>query len=185
MAVGIYDLHAIVSIELNHPKGVEIFYLPTEYTNLLWRMGFYKGHRSARSFDSLSWKLGNVSIRYLLEQIRIIDDKLYNLDFALKGTKSNIYLRTIIQDSFPVNRHPNFYVSSTHLFYANSFTNTLFEIPLTGQNISDSKKEILNFMPDSFGYHKGYIYFSFKNAIEKISIVSNSKPEPLIYANEM
>ncbi|KAM9976790.1 hypothetical protein ACTFIR_010636 [Dictyostelium discoideum] len=73
----------------------------------------------------------------------------------------------------------DFDVSSTHLYIANSFTRELYEIPLTGQNISDSKREILDFMPDSFSYHNSYIYYAHNNRISKTSTVPNSKPEPI------
>ncbi|KAM9959933.1 hypothetical protein ACTFIW_007165 [Dictyostelium discoideum] len=128
------------------------------------------------------------------EQIKIVDNKLYFLDFALDGTISNIYLRTISKVKghqlllnlrvispilFSDTTIKDFDVSSTHLYIANPFTRELYEIPLTGQNISDSKREILDFMPDSFSYHNGYIYYAHNNRISKISTVPNSKPEPI------
>ncbi|KAM9978430.1 hypothetical protein ACTFIY_012193 [Dictyostelium cf. discoideum] len=121
------------------------------------------------------------------EQIRIMNNVFYFLDFALNGTKSNIYSNTSGElfshyASSPIlvsdTTIKDFDVSSTHLYYANSFTNKLFEIPITGQINSYSKREILNFMPDSFGYHNGYIYYSFKNSLKKISIDPNSNLQP-------
>ncbi|KAN0041476.1 hypothetical protein ACTFIV_004017 [Dictyostelium citrinum] len=122
------------------------------------------------------------------EQVKKMNNIFYFLDFALNGTKSNIYSNTTGElyshySSSPIlysdSTIKDFDLSSTHLYYSNSFTNKLFEIPLTGQNIAASKREILNFMPESFGYHNGYIYYSNGYSINRISVAPNSKSEVL------
>ncbi|KAN0047817.1 hypothetical protein ACTA71_002204 [Dictyostelium dimigraforme] len=122
------------------------------------------------------------------EQVKKMNNAFYFLDFALNGTSSNIYSNAtgslyshyatapiLVSDT----TIKDFDLSSTHLYYSNSFKNKLYEIPLNGQNITASKREILNFMPDSFGYHNGYIYYSNGFSINRISITPYSKPEIL------
>ncbi|KAM9959935.1 hypothetical protein ACTFIW_007167 [Dictyostelium discoideum] len=159
-------------------------YDPTN--NLIYMCSVYE--RGVFPLTSTSMDKATVGIRETgaCEQIRIMDNVFYFLDFALNGTKSNIYSNTTGElfnhyASSPIlvsdTTIKDFDVSSTHLYYANSFTNKLFEIPLPGKNNSP-KREILNIMPESFGYHNSYIYYSYKNSLKRISVDPNSNLQP-------
>ncbi|KAN0000445.1 hypothetical protein ACTFIZ_000896 [Dictyostelium cf. discoideum] len=161
--------------------------------NLIYMCSVYE--RGVFPLTPKSMNKSTVGIRETgtCEQIRIMNNVFYFLDFALNGTNSNIYSNTTGElfnhySSSPIlisdTTIKEFDVSPTHLYYANSFTNKLFEISLNAQNISVSKRVILNFMPDSFGYHNGYIYYSFENSIKRISVVPNSEPQLIINFNK-
>lgn len=113
-------------------------YDPTN--NLIYMCSVYE--RGVFPLTSTSMDKATVGIRETgtCEQIRIMNNVFYFLDFALNGTKSNIYSNTTGElfnhyASSPIlvsdTTIKDFDVSSTHFYIANSFTNKLYEIPIT------------------------------------------------------
>ncbi|KAK5580991.1 hypothetical protein RB653_001018 [Dictyostelium firmibasis] len=133
---------------------------------------------------------GGLSATGTCEQVKKINNAFYFLEFAINGTQSSIFSNATAPlyshfSSSPIvvsdTTIKDFDVSSTHIYYSNSFTNKIYEVPLYGGNAISSRRKILDFMPDSFGYHNGYIYFSNGFSISRISIAPNSQPEVLYF----
>ncbi|KAM9959934.1 hypothetical protein ACTFIW_007166 [Dictyostelium discoideum] len=146
--------------------------------NLIFMCSAYEGvfPLTPISMDKVTARIRRT---HACEQVRIMNNVFYYTNFALNGSMSYISSCGVdelfnksssYRELFYDTTIKDFDVSPTHFYIANSFTNKLYEIPLTGFNISASRREILNFMPDSFVYHKDHIYYSFNGLIKKIYV---------------